>query len=277
MKALPVKKGIEAFTLVEMLVVVSIIGVLAALLLPALSNAKRSASRAGCLSNLRQLSLASKLYTGDNNGRLVASWPFGDGTNGPANPYSWCPGWASTRPHNSTFGPAPQYTATNIYALQQGRLWQYVGSAGVYRCPADRRNMEGQPVVRSYSMNGWINGKTHGDPGGDTRFTTPTNDAALTFVFFRTENQITHPAQIFDFIDEDESSINDSMFLVDVSEDTNSIQDLPTNRHGSSYNLGFADGHFEAIKMLAPRTEWRYGGPSRDWVRLKTMATVRRQ
>lgn len=55
------------FTLVELLVVIAIIGVLMALLLPALSRAKGMASSAACKSNQHQLAVAIMQYTGDNN------------------------------------------------------------------------------------------------------------------------------------------------------------------------------------------------------------------
>jgi prepilin-type N-terminal cleavage/methylation domain-containing protein/prepilin-type processing-associated H-X9-DG protein len=69
---LPPSKGSKygdklSFTLIELLVVVAIISILAALLLPALRNAREQARRAACMSHLRQLSVAVLLYADDSN------------------------------------------------------------------------------------------------------------------------------------------------------------------------------------------------------------------
>lgn len=63
----------RAFTLLELLIVIAILGMLAALLLPVLAAAKDSSRRAGCLSNLRQIGIAIHAHAHDHDGRI----PYG--------------------------------------------------------------------------------------------------------------------------------------------------------------------------------------------------------
>lgn len=65
------ERNSRGFTLVELLVVIGIIGVIAALLIPAAVKVMDSAKSSGCLSNLKQLSTACQMYTAENDGQNV--------------------------------------------------------------------------------------------------------------------------------------------------------------------------------------------------------------
>jgi prepilin-type N-terminal cleavage/methylation domain-containing protein/prepilin-type processing-associated H-X9-DG protein len=65
----------RGFTLIELLVVIAIIAILAAILFPVFARAREKARQASCLSNIKQIELASNMYTQDNDECLV---PYGD-------------------------------------------------------------------------------------------------------------------------------------------------------------------------------------------------------
>jgi prepilin-type N-terminal cleavage/methylation domain-containing protein len=96
----------KGFTLIELLVVIAIIAILAAMLLPVLSRAREKARCASCLSNMKQISLAMKMYEGDYDHRLYGS-----------------------------AGKAGYWQAA-LFDLNYVKDW------GVFRCPSDTRKVD---------------------------------------------------------------------------------------------------------------------------------------
>ncbi|MEI9961916.1 MAG: hypothetical protein WDM76_12515 [Limisphaerales bacterium] len=81
---------------------------------------------------------------------------------------------------------------------------------------------------------------------------------------FKTESGILSPSQMYVFIDEDASSINDGMFVVYMNPGQG-LQDQPSRRHKTGYPLTFADGHAEIFKLF---------GSGEDLAKLQSVATV---
>jgi prepilin-type processing-associated H-X9-DG protein len=86
----PARRRLAAFTLVELLVVIGIIAVLVAILLPALSSARRAASQVQCASNMKQLSLGLIMYIQQNKGKFP---PTAVNAGNPGTPQGWW--WAN--------------------------------------------------------------------------------------------------------------------------------------------------------------------------------------
>lgn len=110
----------RGFTLVELLVVVAIIALLAAMLLPALARAKNQSRRIACLSNLRQMQFAAAIYVEDHSQYYPMAQYYTNSENGQFCYYCW---------DLTSIG----YPATQVVP---GLLWQGQGTARIQQCPS---------------------------------------------------------------------------------------------------------------------------------------------
>jgi prepilin-type N-terminal cleavage/methylation domain-containing protein len=137
----------RAFSLLELLVVIGIIVILAALLLPALSRAKSKARNIACVNQLKQLGVAARLYAEDNSSRLPA---------------------AELLPSNPTDPQHPLPRINDVLAPYVSKVVSTNAGAPVFKCPSDNDwffEAEGS----SYQWNAGVNGRRI-DFGENSRF-----------------------------------------------------------------------------------------------------------
>jgi prepilin-type N-terminal cleavage/methylation domain-containing protein/prepilin-type processing-associated H-X9-DG protein len=147
----------RAFTLIELLVVIAIIAILAGLLLPSLARAKGKAKDITCVNNLKQLGIAVRMYSDDNEGNLPTAEALPTVPMDPANPLPRICDLLAT------------HLGYNTNALPQAQT--------VFRCPKDnvgRFEKNGS----SYEWNANYNGRPVDSP---RRSQNPTGDALLMY------------------------------------------------------------------------------------------------
>lgn len=172
----------RGFTLVELLIVIAIIAVLAALLLPALSRARAQARSTQCMSNLRQLYLANTMYASENRGHYCPAAP--DVFEGQGGRIRW---------HGERATP----DATSEYDPKKGPLAEYLPDGRVKECPeffAYRRRNESTQAFESsaggYGYNAAYVGGTYHLREGE--------DAAI---YTALDSRILNPSEVIMFAD----------------------------------------------------------------------------
>jgi prepilin-type processing-associated H-X9-DG protein len=261
LRTAPVRRRSGAFTLMEMLVVASIIVVIIAILLPAIGKARESGRRARCVSNMTQLGHGLTAYCLDNNG----AFPATASASGAANPADWIY-W---RPTTTT--PAEN----DKFYFPKSPIVKALGTQdeAILRCPADDIDSRGvtTPTLGTYKYSYVMNYLMTSFPApGDVNKTA----TRLTGV--------KSPASKVLLYEEDEATIDDGSGEVDVqnagvyksllslrhergkrSNDVDYTKYLDPVRHA---NVLFCDGHIDLMSQTDlhnPQTPGLYTNPTK--------------
>lgn len=235
------KHQLRAFTLVELLVVIAVIAILAALLLPVLDKAKQRSQTAACLNNMKQLQLCYRMYVDDNDDYLPPNEAI------PDMDVSWVLGNAQT-----------DVTTTNI---QNGLIYRYNQQVKSYACPANPLMISdgtggSVPQTRTCSVDFALGG--YAPPayaaGGPARGGGTFNGITTLAKFSQIQTSSAGVAQKIVFVDEAQNGVDDGSFGVyPQSTGNNTWWNIPGCRHDGkrACTFSFADGHAEV---------WRWHG-----------------
>jgi len=211
------KRRTARFTLIELLVVIAIIAILAAMLLPALAQAREKARTASCMNNTKQLTLAGLLYADDNAEYLPSNTAYpsrSGGTYGVAEiPYM-----------NAKLG-----TTSNTIKYWMDMCMTYTRDAQVFLCPS----LAAPTWLGSYGWNVYGAGYTLNHP---TRFTDIYNGITL--------GMVAHPATLTMLADLWPNATTPTSWLAYWNPTTgaNYTTFAPVT-HNNGANIGFIDGH----------------------------------
>ena len=215
--------------MIELLVVISIIAILAALLLPALSKAKLKATLTSCLNCQKQMALGMTLYANDYQDALIPTMFNGVLMDGGG---FW--------PGASPSGTVPQAEELVRNLLKQGPLWPYAPNPAVYHCIGDlrwknRRPGQGWAYV-SYSKVEPMNGAY-----------------GFGVAPWRKLGAVKQPSMACVFLEEsDPRNENKGTWVLGI--EPPGWIDVFAIFHGIVSNFSFADGHVESHKWRDPAT-----------------------
>jgi len=212
------KHGAAGFTLVELLVVVAILALLAAIIFPAFGRVRENARRASCASNMKQIGLALSMYVNDYDG--------------------WYP-------------ESQYYTGTAWFNPPRYCLMQYMQSPQLWECPSNQENScsgctlaDGLPV--SYGAQGFSGGSRgpfNSSISGET---------GLGGGYALLARRIKNPAQVITFVEQgwNPSSAPSKYNLPGIIYDAWYWQDFLFGHMGGTANTLFADGHVKDMPVL---------------------------